>query len=103
MSDSDESGITYTADPYLRAALHAPPSLDYVPGPEEPEQAPLSPDYVPGPEYANDEIVTEDQLGAEDAPPTAQSPDYVLDTDPEADPEEDDDEDPEEDPSDYSC
>ncbi|GKG37912.1 hypothetical protein Tco_0457135, partial [Tanacetum coccineum] len=57
--------------------------------------------YVPGPEYADDEIVVEDQPGAEDAPPTAQSPDYVLDTNPETDPEEDDDEDPEEDPIDY--
>ncbi|GJU70470.1 hypothetical protein Tco_1256729 [Tanacetum coccineum] len=130
MSDSDESGVTHTEvsspfedlsdigspraddheylelpyipeDPYLEAALQAPPSPDYVPGPEEPEQAPLSPDYVPGPEYADDEIVAEDQPGAEDAPPTAQSPDYVPDTDPEADPEEDDDEDPEEDPIDY--
>nr|GEZ70018.1 hypothetical protein [Tanacetum cinerariifolium] len=34
----------------------APPSPDYIPGPEEPEQAPPSPDYVPGPEHANDEI-----------------------------------------------
>ncbi|GKC26696.1 hypothetical protein Tco_1033990 [Tanacetum coccineum] len=130
MSDSDESGITYKAvsspfedlshigspraddhgylklpympeDPYVEAALQAPPSPDYVLGPEEPEQAPLSPDYVPGPEYANDEIVAEDQPGAEDAPPTTQSPDYVPDTDPEVDPEEDDDEDPEEDPIDY--
>ncbi|GKC66169.1 hypothetical protein Tco_1098767 [Tanacetum coccineum] len=33
--------------------------------------------------------------------PTAQSPDYVLESDPEMDPEEDDDEDPEEDPVDY--
>ncbi|GJT76448.1 hypothetical protein Tco_1043173 [Tanacetum coccineum] len=79
-------------DTYVEAALQAPPSLNYVPGPEEPEQAPLSPDYVPGPEYADDEIVAEDQSGAEDAPPTAQSPDYVPDTDPKADPEEDDDE-----------
>ncbi|GJW70610.1 hypothetical protein Tco_0127527 [Tanacetum coccineum] len=130
MSDSDESGVTHTEvsspfedlsdigspraddheflelpympeDPYLEAALQAPPSPDYVPGPEEPEQAPLSPDYVPGPEHADDEIVAEDQPYAEDASPTAQSPDYVPDTDPEADPEEDDDEDPEEDPIDY--
>ncbi|GJW85882.1 putative reverse transcriptase domain-containing protein [Tanacetum coccineum] len=130
MSDSDESGITYTAvsspyedlsdigspraddheflelpyipeDPYVEAALQAPPSPDYVPGPKEPEQAPFLPDYVPGPEHADDEIVVEDQPGAEDAPPTAQSPDYVPETDPEADPEEDDDEDPEEDPIDY--
>ncbi|GKF34722.1 hypothetical protein Tco_0107922, partial [Tanacetum coccineum] len=35
------------------------------------------------------------------ASPTAQSPDYVLESDPEADPVEDDDEDPEEDPVDY--
>ncbi|GJT68391.1 reverse transcriptase domain-containing protein [Tanacetum coccineum] len=28
-----------------------PPSPDYVRGPEDPEQAPLSPDYVPDPEY----------------------------------------------------
>ncbi|GKD88401.1 hypothetical protein Tco_1363908, partial [Tanacetum coccineum] len=130
MSDSDESGITYTKvsspfedlsnigsprvddheylelpgmpeDPYVEAALQAPPSLDYVPGPEEPEQAPPSPDYVPGLEHTDDEIITEDQPGAEDASPTAQSPDYVPESDPEADPEEDDDEDPEEDPVDY--
>ncbi|GJU04171.1 hypothetical protein Tco_1114509 [Tanacetum coccineum] len=132
MSDSDESGVTYTEvfslfedlsdigspraddheylelpwmpeDPYVEAALQAPPSPDYVPGLEEPEQAPPSPDYVPGPENADDEIVAEDQPGAEDASPTAQSPDYVPESDPEADPEEDDDEDPEEDPVDYSA
>ncbi|GJZ12465.1 hypothetical protein Tco_0547695 [Tanacetum coccineum] len=72
-----------------------------MPGPEEPEQAPPSPDYVPGPEHVDDEIVAEDQPYAEDASPTAQSPDYVPKSDPEADPEEDDDEDPEEDPVDY--
>ncbi|GJU41827.1 hypothetical protein Tco_1194784 [Tanacetum coccineum] len=44
-------------DPYAEAAFQAPPSPDYVPGPEEPEQAPPSPDYVPGPELADDEIV----------------------------------------------
>ncbi|GJU52847.1 putative ribonuclease H-like domain-containing protein, partial [Tanacetum coccineum] len=60
-------------------------------------------DYVfQCPEHADDEIVAEDQPYAEDASPTAQSPDYVLESDPEADPEEDDDEDPEEDPVDYS-
>ncbi|GJV95303.1 hypothetical protein Tco_1546880 [Tanacetum coccineum] len=130
MSDSDESGVTHTEvsspfedlsdigspraddhellelklmprDPYLEAALQAPPSPDYVPGPEEPEQAPPSPDYVPGPEHADDEIVAEDQPYAEDASPIALSPDYVPESDPEADPEEDDDEDPEEDPIDY--
>ncbi|GKA49269.1 hypothetical protein Tco_0742227 [Tanacetum coccineum] len=117
MSDSDESEVTYTEDPYVEAALQALPSLDYVPGPEEPKQAPPSPDYVPGPEepeqappspdyvlgpeHADDEIIAEDQPYAEDASPTAQSPDYVLESDPKADPEEDDDEVPEEDPVDY--
>ncbi|GJV75625.1 hypothetical protein Tco_1507209 [Tanacetum coccineum] len=109
MSDSEESGVTYTEvsslleglsdigspradnheylelpgmpeDPYVEAALQAPPSPDYVPGPEEPEQAPPSPDYAPGLEHTDDEI-----------------------SDPEADPEEDDDEDPEEDPVDSSA
>ncbi|GJS73460.1 hypothetical protein Tco_0706301 [Tanacetum coccineum] len=65
------------------------------------EPAPPSPDYAPGPEHADDEIVAEDQPYAEDALPTAQSPDYVLESDPEAYPEEDDNEDPEEDPVDY--
>ncbi|GKE51420.1 hypothetical protein Tco_1486576, partial [Tanacetum coccineum] len=128
--DSDESGITYTEvsspfedlsdigspraddheylelpgmpeDPYVEAALYAPPSPDFVPSPEEPEQAPPSPDYVPGLEHIDDEIIVEDQPGAEDASPTAQSPDYVPEYDPEADTEEDNDEDPEEDPVDY--
>ncbi|GKF14074.1 hypothetical protein Tco_0055536, partial [Tanacetum coccineum] len=62
-----------------------------------PGHAPPSPDYVPGAEHADDEIVAEDQLYAEDASPIALSPDYV----PESDPEEDGDEDPEEDPIDY--
>nr|GEX16623.1 hypothetical protein [Tanacetum cinerariifolium] len=103
MSDSDELGVTYTdisspfeelsyigspraddhehlmlpemlEDPYVEVALQAPPSPDYIPGPEEPEQAPPSPDYIPGPEHADDEIVVEDQLYAEDASPIAQSP-----------------------------
>nr|GEY67104.1 hypothetical protein [Tanacetum cinerariifolium] len=126
MSDSDESGVTYTdisspfkelsdigsprvddhkhlmlpemlEDPYVKA----PPSPDYIPGPEEPEQAPPSPDYVPGPEYADDQIVAEDQPYAEDASPIAQSPKYVPESDFEAHPENDDDEDLEEDPVDY--
>nr|GEV00628.1 putative reverse transcriptase domain-containing protein [Tanacetum cinerariifolium] len=109
MSDSDKSGVTYTEvsspfedlsdigspraddhehlelpgmleDPYVEVALQAPPSPDYIPGPEEPEQAPPLPDYVPGPEH---------------------SPEYVPEFDLEAYLEEDDDEDPEEDPVDY--
>nr|GFA69736.1 hypothetical protein [Tanacetum cinerariifolium] len=88
-------------DPYKEVALQAPPSPDYVSGPEDPEQAPPSPDYVLGPKHANDEIVGEDQPYAEDASPTAQSPEYVPESDLEAHPEDDDDEDPEEDPVDY--
>ncbi|GJU79178.1 hypothetical protein Tco_1276248 [Tanacetum coccineum] len=89
------------AEDPVEAALQAPPSPDYVPGPEEPEQAPPSPDYVPGPEHADDEIVAKDQPYAKDASPTAQSPDYVPKSNPEANPEEDDDEDLEEDPVNY--
>nr|GFD08991.1 hypothetical protein [Tanacetum cinerariifolium] len=85
----------------LEVALQAPPSPDYIPGPEEPEQAPPSPDYVPGPEHADDENVAEDQPYAEDASPIAQSPEYVLESDFEAHPENDNDEDPEEDPVNY--
>nr|GFA51754.1 hypothetical protein [Tanacetum cinerariifolium] len=130
MSDSDESGVTYTdisslfeelsdirslraddhenlelpemlEDPYVEVALQARPFPDYIPGPEEPEQAPPSLDYVPGPEHADDEIVAEDRPYAEDASPTAQSHEYVPESDLEAQPEDDDDEDPEEDSVDY--
>nr|GEZ03649.1 putative reverse transcriptase domain-containing protein [Tanacetum cinerariifolium] len=130
MSDSDESGVTYTdisspfeelsdigspraddhehlmlpemlEDPYVEVALQVPPSPDYIPGPEEPEQAPPSPDYAPGLEHADDEIVAEDQPYAEDASPIAQSPEYIPESDFKAHPEDDDDKDPEEDPVDY--
>ncbi|GJS75136.1 hypothetical protein Tco_0725017 [Tanacetum coccineum] len=57
-----------------------PPSPDYVPGLEEPEQAPPSPVYLPYPLH----VATS---------PTAESPGYILEFDP--------DEDPEEDPADY--
>ncbi|GJW91277.1 putative reverse transcriptase domain-containing protein [Tanacetum coccineum] len=84
----------------------APPSPDYVPGPEHPP----SPDYVPGPEHppspvylpyvpepeypeylapSDDEAPMEDQPLPDDASPVALSPGYVPDSDPEEDPEED--------------
>nr|GFD41320.1 hypothetical protein [Tanacetum cinerariifolium] len=47
--------------PYVEVVLQAPPSPDYMPGPEEPEQAPFSPYYIPGPEHANDEIADEEE------------------------------------------
>ncbi|GKG08502.1 hypothetical protein Tco_0334334, partial [Tanacetum coccineum] len=66
-----------------------PPSLDYVPGPKEPEQAPLSPDYVPRPEYpeylalSDEEVPVEDQSYAAADSPIALSPSYIADLDPE--------------------
>ncbi|GKF79742.1 hypothetical protein Tco_0235310 [Tanacetum coccineum] len=92
----------------------APPSPDYVPGPEHLP----SPDYVPGPEYppspvevpyvpeleypeyllpSNAAAPLEDHPLPADASPTALSPDYVADSDPDEDPKED----PEEDHADY--
>ncbi|GJU34834.1 putative reverse transcriptase domain-containing protein [Tanacetum coccineum] len=135
MSDSDESGVTHTEisspfedlsdirspgvfgseheglpwmldDPYVQVALQAPPSPNYIPGPEEPQSPPL-PDFVPEPVYPEymaqeDEVfLAEEQPQPAAASPTAQSPNFVPKFDPEADPEEDDDEDPEEDPVDY--
>nr|GEV69534.1 xylulose kinase-1 [Tanacetum cinerariifolium] len=85
-------------DPYVEVTLQAPPSPDYIPGPEEPEQAPPSPDYVSGPEHVDDEIVAEEQPYAKDASPTSQPPEYVPESDLEAHPEDDEDDDPEEDP-----
>ncbi|GKB73089.1 hypothetical protein Tco_0934501 [Tanacetum coccineum] len=69
--------------------------------PQSPEQAPTSPDYVPGPEYpeylvpSDDEVPIDDQPVRADASPTALSPSYVANSDPE--------EDPEEDPANYSA
>ncbi|GKF06730.1 hypothetical protein Tco_0037398, partial [Tanacetum coccineum] len=86
-----------------------PPSPDYVPGPEEPEQAPPSPIYVPFvPEPVYPELLPEDDvLLAEEQPlpvatsPTTESSGYIPESDPEEDPEEDNEEDPEEDPAHY--
>ncbi|GJT51220.1 hypothetical protein Tco_0977377 [Tanacetum coccineum] len=91
---------------YVVAAFQSPPSPDYVPDPKKPEQAPPSPiyvPYVPEPAYLEFMPPEDKVLPAEKQPlpaalsPTADSPGYVL----ESDPEEDDDEDPEEDPADY--
>nr|GEV75611.1 hypothetical protein [Tanacetum cinerariifolium] len=125
MSDSKDFTVTYTEvsspfeglsgigslgvegppmmpmDPYayVVAAFQAPPSPDYVPGPEEPEQAPPLPKFVPDPVYPEfmpleDEILpTEEQpLPAADSP-TADSSRYI--------PKSDHVEDPKEDPADY--
>ncbi|GKC00083.1 hypothetical protein Tco_0986219 [Tanacetum coccineum] len=87
---------------YVVAAFQAPPSPDYVPGPKEPEQAPLSPEFVPEPVYPEFMPPKDEVFPAEEQPlpaavsPTADSPGYIADSDPE-----EDEEDPEEDPTDY--
>ncbi|GJX62290.1 hypothetical protein Tco_0295190 [Tanacetum coccineum] len=79
-----------------------PPSLDYVPGPEHPP-SPVEVPYVPEPEYpeylvpSDAEEPLEDQPLPADASHTALSQGYVADSNPEEDPEED----PEEEQADY--
>ncbi|GJV14869.1 hypothetical protein Tco_1360192 [Tanacetum coccineum] len=129
MLDYEDSTVTYTAvsspfadlldigspgvdgppvmpeDPYayVVATFQAPPSPDYVSGPEYPP----SPDFVPEPVYPEFMPLEDEVLPAKEQPlpatasPTTDSPGYVPESDPEEDPEEDDDEDPEEDPADY--
>nr|GFC08627.1 hypothetical protein [Tanacetum cinerariifolium] len=84
MSSDSHATITYTSmssyevivngyyeipmdplDPYIQLVMGAPPSPDYIPGPEAPPlpdyiprpEAPPSPDYIPGPNsvYASEE------------------------------------------------
>ncbi|GKE29163.1 hypothetical protein Tco_1444547, partial [Tanacetum coccineum] len=93
-------------DPYVQVALQASSSPDYIPGLEEPQSPPL-PDFVPEPVYPEympqeDEVFPDEEkpLPAA-ASPTAQSPYYVPESNPEEDLEEDDDDDLEEDPVDY--
>ncbi|GKF69456.1 hypothetical protein Tco_0202513, partial [Tanacetum coccineum] len=91
---------------YVEAALQASPSPNYVPGPEELEHAPPSPDFVPKLVYPEFMPPEDDVLPAEEQPlpvvvsPTADSPGYITESDPEENPEEDD-EDPGEDPAEY--
>ncbi|GKE75346.1 hypothetical protein Tco_1537387, partial [Tanacetum coccineum] len=78
-SDSDESGVTYTeiSSTFEELSDIGSPGVEDEVFPAEEQPLPAA------------------------ASPTAQSPDYVPESDPEADVEEDDDEDPEEDPVDY--
>ncbi|GKE61152.1 hypothetical protein Tco_1511519 [Tanacetum coccineum] len=112
MSDSNESGVSYTeiSSTFEQlsdiGSLGVVPSPDYIPGPEE-QQSPPPLDYVLEqiyPEYMphEDEVFSaEEQPLPAAASPTVQSPDFFPESDPEADPEEDDDEDLEEDPVDF--
>nr|GFB19042.1 hypothetical protein [Tanacetum cinerariifolium] len=134
MSDSEHSTVTYTSVPSSvedysdigSPEVDGPLSPDYVPGPEELEQAPLLPNYVPSqeepeqappspvylpyvPELVYPEYIPpeDDAFPAEEQPlpvaatPTADSPGYIPKFDPNGDPEEDGEEDPKEDPADY--
>ncbi|GKG03167.1 hypothetical protein Tco_0310803, partial [Tanacetum coccineum] len=101
----------------------APPSLDYIPGPEEPQTLPVSqdederepmfiqphdPDYVPEPIYLEyipleeeHEFLVEEQPLPPVVSPTAKSPGYVVESDPKEDPEEYEDDETEDGPVDY--
>ncbi|GKA45233.1 reverse transcriptase domain-containing protein [Tanacetum coccineum] len=101
----------------------APPSPDYIPGPEDPQTPPVpqdederepmfvqahDPDYMPEPIYP-EYIPLEDEheFLAEEQPlppvdsPTAESPGYVTESDPEEDPEEYEDDETKDGPVDY--
>ncbi|GKF12840.1 hypothetical protein Tco_0050766, partial [Tanacetum coccineum] len=70
----------------------APPSLDYIPGPEDPQTPPVPHD--------EDESEPMFPLPPVDLP-TAESPGYVTESDPEEDPEEYEDDETEDGPVDY--
>ncbi|GJZ93102.1 hypothetical protein Tco_0665167 [Tanacetum coccineum] len=86
-SDTGSPGVVvYGYDGLLMHPVD-PPSPNYVPGPEEPEQAPPSLDYVPGLEYPeylapfDAEIPVEDQPHAVDASPITLSPSNIANSD----------------------
>nr|GFB53362.1 hypothetical protein [Tanacetum cinerariifolium] len=111
MSSDSHATITYTSmssyevivngyfgmpmdplDPYIQLVMEAPPSPDYIHRPE----APPSPDYILGPEYPDYLPPADDVFPAEEQPlpaaisPTAESPGYIEDSEPEMDPKEED-------------
>nr|GFA29706.1 hypothetical protein [Tanacetum cinerariifolium] len=123
MSSDSHATITYTSmssyevivngyygmpmdplDPYVQLVIEAPPSPDYIPGPEAPPspdyiprpEAPPSPDYIPGPEYpeylppANDMLPVEEQPLSAAVSPTVESPGYITESELEMEPEEND-------------
>nr|GEX30569.1 putative reverse transcriptase domain-containing protein [Tanacetum cinerariifolium] len=132
MSDLENSTITYTElsslfkdlsdigspgvdgmpmmpqDPYayVEAALQAPPSPDYVPGPKHPPSPAYVPEFILKLVYPKFMPPEDDVLPVKEQPlpaaisPTADSPGYIPESDLEEDSEEDD-ECPEEDPANY--
>ncbi|GKF66365.1 hypothetical protein Tco_0192882, partial [Tanacetum coccineum] len=101
----------------------APPSPDYIPGPEDLQTPPVpqdedkhepmfvqahDPNYVPEPIYPKYRPLEDDhEFPAEEQPlppvdsPTTESPEYVTESDPEEDPEEYEDDEIEDGPVDY--
>nr|GEV02685.1 retrotransposon protein, putative, Ty3-gypsy subclass [Tanacetum cinerariifolium] len=78
---------------YVVAAFQAPPSPDYVSGPEYPPSL----EFVPEPVYPEFMPVEDDILPAEEKPlPATAAP--TTESDPDEDPEDDHEEDPEDDP-----
>nr|GEZ19389.1 hypothetical protein [Tanacetum cinerariifolium] len=67
-------------DPYVQLVMEAPPSPDYIPGPEYPE-------YLPP---ANDVLPAEEQPLPATVSPTAESPGYITESEPKMEPEEED-------------
>ncbi|GJR00741.1 hypothetical protein Tco_0523725 [Tanacetum coccineum] len=122
---SASSAVTYTSV-YTNSEPGrsvAPPSPDYIPGPKEPQTPPVlqdederepmfiqlhDPDYVPEPIYL-EYIPLEDEhvFPVEEQPlpyvdsPTAESPGYVVESDPEEDPKEYEDDETEDSQVDY--
>ncbi|GJT77895.1 putative reverse transcriptase domain-containing protein [Tanacetum coccineum] len=94
----------------------APPSPDYIPGPEDPQTPPVpqdederepmfiqpqDPDYVPEPIYPEYIPLEDEQPLPHVDSPTAESPGYVVESDPEEDPEKYEDDETEDGPVDY--
>nr|GEU80921.1 putative reverse transcriptase domain-containing protein [Tanacetum cinerariifolium] len=98
-TDLEPWRFEWVSDEEQEVSAKAPPSLDYVPGPQHPpspnyvpcleelEQASFSPDYVPELEYpeylapSDAEAPLEDPPLRDDALPTNLSPRYVADSD----------------------
>nr|GEZ70542.1 hypothetical protein [Tanacetum cinerariifolium] len=102
-TEAESSGVIVYGYNGLPIQPVAPPSLDYVPGPEHPPtpdyasglEHPLSPVYVPEPEYPEYLVPSEDEAHMKDRPLPAYassvslSPGYMADFDTEEDLEED--------------
>nr|GFA07694.1 hypothetical protein [Tanacetum cinerariifolium] len=104
MSDSEDSTVTYTtvSSPYEGRSGDVSPGVDGPPAPLSPIYIPYVPEPV-HPEYIppeDDVFPAEEQPLPAAASPTADSPGYILESDPDKDPK-DDDEDPKENPADY--